>query len=127
MEEVVISLLAPVEPRRVQHWVEAEVDRLRARGRAGGVRLGRLVASSPAQDGDWLIAVDREDRSMALKDDVALASILTDMAILGLRPRLFVVCRQPGARRSRDAHDAGAAAERRQPARHGRPACRRRT
>jgi hypothetical protein len=124
MEEVMISLLAPVAPQRVQRWVEEQVDELRAQGRASGVRLGRLARSSPAQGGDWLIAVDREDRAVALEDDVGLALILTDMAILGLRPYLFVISRDPAARRSRDAHSSGADAARRQLARHSRPACR---
>ena len=125
MDEIVISLLAPVAPQRVQRWVEEQVDGLRAQAGAGGVRLGRLVRSSPSQGGDWLIAVEREDRDGALEDDIALATILTDMAILGLRPRLFVISREPGARRSRDVHSAGAGAARRQPARHTRQTCRR--
>ena len=124
MDDIVISLLAPVSPRRIQRWVEEQVDGLRAQASAGGVRLGRLVPSSPSRGGDWLIAVDRGDRDDALEDDIALAMILTDMAILGLRPRLFVIAREPGARRSRDAHGSAAGA-RRQPARHTRPTCRR--
>ena len=123
MDKVVISLLAPVTPRTIERWVEEHVDELRAQGRGNGVRLGRLVASSPAQGGDWLIEVDRDDRDVALEDDLALALILTDMAVLGLRPQLFVVSGERGPRRSRDAHRS--AAGRRQPARHSRPACRR--
>lgn len=125
MDEIVISLLAPVAPQRIQRWVEEQVDELRAQASASGVRLGRVVPSSPSQGGDWLIAVEREDRDGALEDDIALAMILTDMAILGLRPRLFVIAREPGARRSRDVHSAGAGTARRQLARHERPACRR--
>jgi hypothetical protein len=125
MEEVVISLLAPVPAQRVQRWVEEHVDGLRARALARGVRLGRLARSSPARGGDWLIAVHRDDRAMALEQDVALASILTELATLGLRPHLYVISREPGAPRSRGAHDAGADAMRRQLARQGRPSCRR--
>jgi hypothetical protein len=125
MEDVVISLLAPVEPQRVQRWVEEVVDGVRAQARASGVRLGRLVRSTPAEGGDWLIDVHREDRSVELEQDVLLATIMTGMALLGLRPYLFVISREPGARRSREAHPSGADARRRQPARHGRPACRR--
>ena len=123
MDTVVISLLAPVTPSTIERWVEQQVDELRAQGRSCGVGLGRLVASSPAQGGDWLIEVDREDRDVALEDDLALALILTDMAVLGLRPQLLVVSSERGARRSRDVHRSGAG--RRQPARHSRPACRR--
>jgi hypothetical protein len=125
MDEVVISLLAPVASQRVQRWVEEQVDGLRAQGRASGLRLGRLAASSPAQGGDWLIAVDRVDRDVALEDDIALALILTDMARLGLRPQLFVISREPGTRRSRDAHSARDDAPRRQLLRHTRQTCRR--
>ena len=125
MDEIVISLLAPVAPQRIQRWVEEQVDELRAQGSGSGVRLGRLVPSFPSQGGDWLIAVEREDRDGPLEDDFALAMILTDMAILGLRPRLFVISREPGARRSRDMHSAGAGTARRQLVRHARPACRR--
>lgn len=126
MEEVIISLLAPVARKRMQRWVEEQVDGLRAQGQASGVRLGRLVTASPSQGGDWLIEVDREDRDVALEDDLALGLILTDMAALGLRPYLFVIARDPGARRSRDAHHhgVGAGGARRQLAPHVRPACR---
>lgn len=127
MEAVIISLLAPVARRRMQRWVEAQVDGLRAQGQGSGIRLGRLVAASPSQGGDWLIEVERDGRDVALEDDIALSLILTELAAIGLRPRLFVVTREPGAQRTRDAHSAGAAAgaARRQLGRHARPACRR--
>ncbi len=126
MEQIVISLLAPVTAKRIQRWVEEQVDGLRAQGQASGIRLGRLTPSRPSQGGDWLIEVDRQDRDMALEDDVALAAILTELAAMGLRPHLFVISRELGARRTRDAHSAGAGtgAARRQLARHTRPACR---
>lgn len=124
MDTVVISLLAPVTPSHIERWVEKEVDELRAQGRASGVRLGPLTRSTPARGGDWLIAVDREDRSAALQDDLALGLILTDMAVLGLRPQLFVLSGERRGRRSRDVHRSGADG-RRQPARHSRPSCRR--
>lgn len=125
MEEVVISLLAPVAVRPVQRWVEEHVDELRARGRADGVRLGRLVRSTPIQGGDWLIIVDRDNRDVALEEDLALGLILTDLAVLGLRPHLFVITREPGARRSRDTHRPGADGSRRPLARPTRAASRR--
>lgn len=124
METVVIALLAPVTSSSMERWVERQVDELRAKGRATGVLLGPLARSTPAQGGDWLIKIDREDRSAALQDDVALGLILTDLAILGLRPQLFVVSGERRAGRSRDAHRSGANG-RRQPARHSRPSCRR--
>lgn len=124
MEDIVISLLAPVPPpRRDARWVEEQVDRLRARARSLGVQLGRLTPSRPSQGGDWLIKVERDDRDTALEHDITLALILTDLARLGLRPCLFVITRERGTPRSRDAHRSRTAAPRRQPVRH-RPACR---
>ncbi len=90
MDEVRISLLAPVARERIESWVEEQVDRLRAQGRATGVRLGRLTPAQPAQGGHWLVEVDLHARDVRLEDDVALASILTDMELLGLRPHLLV-------------------------------------
>lgn len=125
MEEVVISLLAPVAAPPVQRWVQEQVDELRAQGRADGMRLGRLVRSTPIQGGDWLITVDREDRDVALEEDLALGLILSDLAALGLRPCLFVIDREPGPRRSREFHRAGADAARRPLVRPTRAALRR--
>lgn len=124
MDTVVIALLAPVAPSRIERWVEAQVDELRAQGEANGVRLGRLTRSTPERGGDWLIKVDRDDHATALRDDLALGLILTDMAVLGLRPQLLVVSGQRSGRRSRDVHRRGADG-RRQPERHSRPSCRR--
>jgi len=124
METVVISLLAPVTPSSIERWVDKQVDQLRAQGQGNGVLLGPLTRSTPAQGGDWLINVDRQDRSAALQDDLALGLILTDMAVLGLRPQLFVISGERRGARSRDVHRSGADG-RRQPARHSRPSCRR--
>ena len=125
MDIVVIALLAPVTPNRIERWVEAQVDELRAQGQASGVRLGPLTRSTPARGGDWLIGVDREDRSVALQDDLALGLILTDMAVLGLRPQLLVVSSgERRGRRFRDVHRSSGEG-RRQPARQSRPSCRR--
>ena len=124
METVVIALLAPVTPSSLERWVEKQVDELRAQGRANGVLLGPLTRSTPAQGGDWLIKVDREDRAAALQDDLALGSILTEMAVLGLRPQLFVIAGERRGGRSRDVHRSGADG-RRHPPRHTRPDCRR--
>lgn len=125
MEDVVISLLAPAPPpRRDTRWVEEHVDRLRAQARSLGVQLGRLTPSRPSQGGDWLIKVERDDCDIALEHDITLALILTDLASLGLRPCLFVITRERGTPRSREAHRSPTDAPRRQPIRHTRPACR---
>lgn len=125
MEDVVISLLAPVPPPpRKARWVEEQVDRLRAQARSRGVQLGRLTPSRPSQGGDWLIKVERDDPHTALEHDITLALILTDLARLGLRPCLFVITRERGTRRSRDAHRPRTDAPRRRPVRHTRPTCR---
>ena len=89
MDEVRISLLAPVARERIESWVEEQVDRLRGQGRATGVWLGRLAPADPEQGGDWLVEVDLQARDVRLEDDVALAAILTDMELLGLRPHLL--------------------------------------
>ena len=124
METVVIALLAPVTPSSMERWVERQVDELRVQGQANGVMIGPLARSTPAQGGDWLIKVDREDRSAALQDDLALGLILTDLAVLGLRPQLFVISGERRGGRSRDVHRSGADG-RRPSARHTRPDCRR--
>ena len=125
MDQVVISLLSPdVPPRQIEPWVDRHVGRLRELGRDGGVELGRLERSSPIRGGHWLIDVRRDDRDVALEEDVVLAMIVTDMEALGLRPQVFVISREPAARRSRDGHGARAGAARPQPARQSRPDCR---
>ena len=125
MDQVVISLLSPgVPPRQIEPWVERHVDRLRDLGRGGGVDLGRLARSSPIRGGHWLIDVRRDGRDVAPEEDVVLAMIVTDMEALGLRPQVFVISREPAARRSREGHGTRAVAARRQPARQTRPDCR---
>lgn len=123
MNEAMISLLAPVgvAPQQIDIWVEEHVYRLRSRWRISGVGIGELTRSSPSQGGHWLIDLDLRARTGPLEKDVALAGIITDLERLGLRPQLFVVTGERGARRSSDAHRSGAG--RRQPARHSRPAC----
>ena len=90
MDRITISLLAPASPRAIHAWVEEQVDELRVRGDAVGVRLGDLTPASPANGGHWLIEVDRDARDVPPECDVAVAVILTDLALLGLRPQLFV-------------------------------------
>lgn len=125
MDQVVISLLSPdVPPRQIEPWVDKHVGRLRELGRGGGVELGRLERSSPIRGGHWLIDVRRDDRDIALEEDVVLAMIVTDMEALGLRPQVFVISREPAARRSRDGHGTRVVAARQQPARQSRPDCR---
>ena len=125
MDQVVISLLSPdVPPRQIEPWVDKHVGRLRELGRRGGVELGRLERSSPIRGGHWLIDVRRDDRDIALEEDVVLAMLVTDMEALGLRPQVFVISREPAARRSRNGHAARAVAARQQPARQSRPDCR---
>ena len=93
MDEKIISLLAPVSRERIERWVEDQVDRLRGEASRMGVRLGPLSAAGPGQGGDWLVEVELRNRHVPLEDDVALASVLTEMALLGLRPQLLVTSR----------------------------------
>lgn len=89
-KQAMIALRAPVSADKMAGWVKEEVDRMRARAVALDVWLGPLARPQPAQGGDWVIEVDLEDRDMAPEDDVALASILLDMELLGLRPQLTI-------------------------------------
>ncbi len=89
-DEVVISLRAPVSRETVERWVEEQVDRLRDAAWSSRVRLGPLCPGWRTQGPDWLIEVDLRDRNVDLDDDVALASVLMEMELLGLSPQLLV-------------------------------------
>ncbi len=118
MEKVIIALEAPVSPDKIERWVQDQVDRLRGGACAVGVRLGRLVPARGAWDADWLLEVERE-RGGRPEDDIALASVLTDMELLGLRPHLLV-CSLPDEPELAPAHggnDAGARGPERPPRR----------
>ncbi len=97
MDDVVISLLAPVSSEKTESWVEEQVDRLRGLALARGVRLGPLERSTPARGGDWLIAVDRLVDDVPLEKDVTLAGLAIEMAWLGLRPHVLVIPQPAGA------------------------------
>jgi hypothetical protein len=88
-DEILISLRAPVSREKIERWVEEQVDRLRDAAWSRGVRLGPLWRGWRARGSDWLIEVDRRDRNVELDDDLALASVLMDMELLGLRPQLL--------------------------------------
>ena len=89
-DEVMISLRAPVSRETIEPWVEEQVEGLRNAAWSSGVRLGPLWPGWRAQGADWLVEVDLRDRNVALDDDVALASVLMNMELLGLRPQLLV-------------------------------------
>ena len=90
VDGVAISLVAPVSISKVERWVKEQLDLLRDNASSSGVRLGHL---SPAREGhgaDWLVEVDLRDRDVPLEEDIALASILVDLQLLGLQPQLLV-------------------------------------
>ena len=90
MYDLMISLLAPAEPRHeIDHWVEQQVERLRDAGKPHDLLLGRLVRARPHRGGDWLIKVDRRTRPGPPENDVVLAAIVIDLERLGLRPALY--------------------------------------
>ena len=99
-DEVVIALRAPVSREKVERWVEEQVDRLREAAWSSRVRLGPLWPGWRTQGADWLIELDLRDRKVELDDDVALASVLMNMELLGLRPLL--VSSPPGRTASGD-------------------------
>ena len=89
-DQVMISLRVPASREKVERWVEEELDRLRDAAWSRRIRLGPLWRGWRAQGPDWLIEVDLRDRNVELDDDVALASVLMEMELLGLRPQLLV-------------------------------------
>ena len=89
-DQVMIALRAPVWREKIERWVEEELDRLRDAAWSRRIRLGPLWRGWRAQGPDWLIEVDLRDRNVPLHDDVALAGVLLDMELLGLRPQLLV-------------------------------------
>ena len=97
MTDVTIALRAPVAARTIEGWVEERVAALRDAAWSKGVRLGELSRAWQAQDADWLLEVDLRDRAVALEDDLVLGSILTEMALLGLRPELLMSSDQQGS------------------------------
>ena len=113
-DEVLISLRAPVSREKIEPWVEHQLDRLRDATWSSGVRLGPLWRGWRAQGPDWLIEVDLRDRNVELDDDLALASVLMDMELLGLRPQLLL-SPPPESSGSSDVHAPAAQA----PARRG--------
>ncbi len=89
MNQVMISLAAPVSTDKVEPWVKEQLERLRGEATASGVRLGPLAPACLPHEADWLVGVGREDRDVRL-DDAALNLVMTDLALLGLRPQLLV-------------------------------------
>ena len=114
MGEVMIALRAPVAVKTVESWVEQRVERLREAAWSSGVRLGRLWPAWQAQGADWLIEVDIRDRAVRPEEDLALDSVVREMALLGLRPQLLVSAPQDS---SATAHTSAASTE--APARRG--------
>ena len=90
VDEVTISLVAPVSVSKIERWVKEQLDLLRDQAGSMGVRLGHLRPASDGQDADWLVEVDLRDRAVPLEEDIALASMLTDLQLLGLQPQLLV-------------------------------------
>ncbi len=90
VDEVTISLVAPVSSSKIERWVKQQVDLQRDQAGSRGLRLGHLTPARDGQDADWLVEVDLRDRAVPLEEDIALASILTDLQLLGLQPRLLV-------------------------------------
>ena len=96
LDEVAIALVAPVSVSKIERWVKEQIDLLRDHGGSRGVRLGHLSPAREGHDADWLVEVDLRDRDVPLEEDIALASILVDLQLLGLQPQLLVPSR--GAR-----------------------------
>jgi hypothetical protein len=90
VDEVTISLVAPVSISKIERWVKGQIDRLRDQASPCEVRLGHLSPAPQGHDADWLVEVDLRARTVPLEEDIALASILLDLQLLGLQPKLLV-------------------------------------
>ena len=90
MNQVMITLTAPVSTDKIEPWVKEQLDRLRDEATASSIRLGPLAPACLPHGADWLLGVDRADQRVRLEDDAALNLVMTDLALLGLRPQLLV-------------------------------------
>lgn len=89
MDQLLVSIRAPVSGAQARRWVSGQVDLLREKARADGIDVGPLWPAWRAQAEDWLVEIDPGVRDVPLDEDIALASLLLDMQVLGLRPELL--------------------------------------
>jgi hypothetical protein len=85
----------PVSADELQHWLERQVDELRAEAPHATMRLSRLTQGGPSAKLDigWLVELElSEDESLLAGH--RLADALRDMRLLGLQPTLLA---PPGA------------------------------
>jgi hypothetical protein len=80
----------PVSADELQHWLERQLDELRAEAPHATVRLSRLTQGGPSAELDigWLVELElREDEPLLAGH--RLADALRDMRLLGLQPTLL--------------------------------------
>jgi hypothetical protein len=83
----------PVATEELEHWLEQELKALRCRVPEGTIRLSRLTQELPTAEVGigWLIELEvelPEDQPLLGWD--RLASVLSDLRLLGLQPTLLV-------------------------------------
>jgi hypothetical protein len=80
----------PVSAGELEHWLEQQVDELRADAPHGMLRLSRLTQSAPDTDleNGWLVELDLPEGE-PLCTGHRLADALRDMRLLGLQPTLL--------------------------------------
>jgi hypothetical protein len=83
----------PVATEDLEHWLEQELDELRGRVPEGTIRLSRLTQELPTAEVGigWLIELELElPEDQPLLGWDSLATVLSDLRLLGLQPTLLV-------------------------------------
>ena len=80
----------PVSADELEHWLEQQVDDLRAEAPQATVRLSRLTQGAPGADLEigWLVELELAEDEPLLAGH-RLADALRDMRLLGLQPTLL--------------------------------------
>ena len=84
------TLVCRSPPTSFEHWLEQQVDHLRAEAPQATVRLSRLTQGAPGADLEigWLIELELAEDEPLLAGH-RLADALRDMRLLGLQPTLL--------------------------------------
>ena len=77
----------PVAADELEHWLEQQVDALRAQAPHGTIRLSRLSQGLPSAIG-WLVELELAEDEPLLAGE-RLTEALRDMRLLGLQPTLL--------------------------------------
>ena len=80
----------PVSAEELEHWLEQQVEELRADAPRGTLRLSRLTQRAPVVELEigWLVELELAEGERLLTGR-GLADALRDMRLLGLQPTLL--------------------------------------